>query len=269
MTSIETKAFVMRSFPWKERHRLVHLLTPELGLITALAPAVASLRSKLSGVTQLFSLSELTLSEKQSRYTIKSGSVIESFISISEDLDRLAAASHAAEVFSDVARHDEPERFVFDLWAYTIYEISVSDTPIFVARMGVMRLMEAIGLGPYVDGCVRCRTPLRPPLRLSIDDGGLICDRESENPRFARPIDVLPGTVELLRHVATAPLRRLYRFHVSDEVRQEASMIADRWVESKLEKQYRPLDWVEEIPDWAVIAPKSKEASHGDLSESV
>lgn len=148
MAAIVTKAFVMNSFPWKDRHRLLHLLTPEQGLITAMAPASESLRSKLRGGTQLFSLGEFTLTDRQGRFSISDGTVIESFASISQDLDRLAAASHAAEVFSDVARNDEPRRRLFDLWAYTLYEVASGQDPVFAAQMGCLRLMGEIGFPP-------------------------------------------------------------------------------------------------------------------------
>ena len=147
MNVITTKAFVMKSFPWKERHKLLHLLTPELGLITALAPASERMKSDIRGATQ-FSLSEFVLTEKQGRYSVRSAFVIESFVPFYNDFERLTAVSHASEVFTDVARHDEPNRTLFDLWAYSVYEISVSEYPVFIARMATLRLMVEIGLTP-------------------------------------------------------------------------------------------------------------------------
>ena len=90
------------------------------------------MKSKLRSLTQLFSLSDFILIERQGRYTVRSGVLQESFSGISFDLDRLAAASHAAEAFSDVARNGEPQRYVFDLWAYTIYQIATGEDPVLV-----------------------------------------------------------------------------------------------------------------------------------------
>lgn len=250
MSSLVTKAFVMQSFPWKDRHRLLHLLTPDQGLITAMAPASESLRSKLRGVTNLFALSEFTLTSRQSRYTVKDGTVIESFISLSSDLDRLAAASHAAEIFSDVARNDEPQRAVFDLWAYTLYEISVSEDPVFIARMGAMRLMEEIGLSPGLDSCVYCRDPARGQAGFSFQEGGLLCSRDLDRTVEGSWIPLSSGALALLRHIASAPLPRLYRFQASRPVRDEASCLADRWLEEKMEKRYKRLSFLDQCPSF-------------------
>ena len=207
-----TKAFVMNSFQWKDRHRLLHLLTPEHGLITAMAPAAESLKSKLRAVSQLFSYSELTLSEQNGRYTVKDGAVIEAFTALSQDLDRLAAAAHAVEVFSDVARNDEPNRQVFELWAYTVYEISRSEDPVFIARMSSMRLMEIIGLSPDLDACISCREPIEGAYFFSYLAGGLLCEKDRAKGQRDAMTVLSKGTVALLLHIERAPFEKLYRF---------------------------------------------------------
>ncbi len=250
MSSITTRAFVMNSFPWKERHRLLHLLTPELGLITALAPASERLRSEIRSATQLFSFSEYVLTEKKGRYSVRSADVIESFIAIAEDLDRLTAASHAAEVFSDVARHDEPNRAIFDLWAYSIYEISISEYPVFIARMATLRLMEEIGLMPSLETCVRCERPLEEPYYFSFIEGGLLCRNEEFRKTQTELTSLSTGALALLKHIKTAPHSKLFRFYASPETRSETSCFADRWLEERMEKQYKRLSLLDQCQEY-------------------
>ncbi|NLA96128.1 MAG: DNA repair protein RecO [Clostridiaceae bacterium] len=271
MNRVVTKAFVMNSFPWKDRHRLLHLLTPDLGLITAMAPAGESFRSRLRAVTQLFCYAEYTLTCKQSRYSIQDGSVIESFVSISQDLDRLAAASHAAEVFSDVARNDEPQRSLFELWGYTLNEIAEAGDPVFIARMGTLRLMEAIGFSPRLDSCVICNSRLDGPLQFCFREGGPFCGKDLAAAGGETLMPLSAGAASLLRHIASAPLKRLYRFHASPAVRQQAACFADRWVEEKMEKGYRRLTLLDQCPDFVlpVAGMPPEEENHDDLSQPV
>ncbi|HPX92969.1 MAG TPA: DNA repair protein RecO [Bacillota bacterium] len=269
MSQVVTKAFVMNSFPWKDRHRLLHLLTPDLGLITAMAPASERLKSRLRPVTQLFSYSEFTLTCQQSRFSVKDGSLIESFISISRDLDRLAAASHAAEVFSDAARNDQPQRNLFELWGYTLYEIAVAEDPVFIARMGTFRLMKVMGLLPCLDSCLICREAIDGPLLFSFREGGLLCGRDLDAAAGERLTSLSPGCGALLRHIANAPLTRLYRFQASEAVRHEASCFAERWLEEKMEKRYKRLAMLDQCPDF--ILPEQRlpheEKDHDSLSQ--
>lgn len=259
MSTLVTRAFVMNSFPWKDRHRLLHLLTPDLGLITAMVPAAESLKSPLRGVAQLFAYVELTLSSKNSRYTVSEGSVIDSFVAITQDLDRLAAASHAAEVFSDVARNDEPQPEVFELWAYTIYEISTAGDPVFIARMGTLRLMEEIGLAPSFDSCVACRKAMEGPQAFSFREGGLLCREDTRQVREETLIHLSGGATALFRHLMNAPLNRLYRFSASESIRAESAALTDRWVEEKMEKRYNRLALLEQTPGFLTIQRKNKE----------
>lgn len=246
MKTIETKGFVMNVFSWKERDRLLHLLTPELGLITANARGSASMKSKLRSLTQLFSLSDFTLIERQGRYTVRSGVLQESFSGVSFDLDRLTAASHAAEAFSDVARNGEPQRYVFNLWAYTIYQIATGEDPVFTSRLATFRLMVESGFSPMLDACVRCQCEITFPCQFSFRAGGLICERIDCRRVDDTGIALSEGTVSLLRYVARAPFSRLFHFQVSDLVREEASGFADRWLEQKMEKPYCRLSLIDQ-----------------------
>lgn len=260
MSTLVTKAFVMNSFPWKDRHRLLHLLTPEHGLITAMAPAAESLKSKLRAVSQLFSYSELTLSEQNGRYNVKDGALIEAFTALSQDLDRLAAAAHAVEVFSDVARNDEPNRQVFELWAYTVYEISRSEDPVFIARMSSMRLMEIIGLSLDLDACISCREPIEGAYFFSYLAGGLLCEKDRAKGQRDAMTVLSKGTVALLLHIERAPFEKLYRFQASDKIRREASCLADRWVEEKMEKRYKRLSLLDSCLDFSFNTKESEKA---------
>ncbi|MFA5585496.1 MAG: DNA repair protein RecO [Saccharofermentanales bacterium] len=267
MAAIVTKAFVMNSFPWKDRHRLLHLLTPEQGLITAMAPASESLRSKLRGGTQLFSLGEFTLTDRQGRFSISDGTVIESFASISQDLDRLAAASHAAEVFSDVARNDEPRRRLFDLWAYTLYEVASGQDPVFAAQMGCLRLMGEIGFPPCLDACVLCQKIPQAPYAFSYRAGGLLCLADQAAGGQEMTSGLSEGTLALLRHVISAPFPRLFRFQAGPGARSQASCFADRWVEEKMEKRYKRLAMLDQCLDF--ICPRPKEAKEDKEDDSL
>lgn len=246
MKTIETKGFVMNVFAWKDHDRLLHLLTPELGLITANARGSASMKSKLRSLTQLFSLSDFILIERQGRYTVRSGVLQESFAGISFDLDRLAAASHAAEAFSDVARNGEPQRYVFDLWAYAIYQIATGEDPVFASRLATFRLMVESGFAPMLNACVRCLSEVSFPCRFSFREGGLICDQSGCRQAGDEGVTLSEGTVALLRYVTKAPFSRLFLFQASDLIREEASDFADQWLEKKMEKPYRRLSLVDQ-----------------------
>ena len=249
MDTLKTKGYVMNVFPWNDRDRLLHLLTPGLGLITANARGSSGIKSKLRSLTQLFSLCDYTLIEKQGRYTVRSGEMIEPFAHIAFDLDRVTAASHTAEVFSDVARNSEPQRLIFELLGYVLYDIDISSDPVFSARLGTFRLMCDIGFSPCLDGCVRCHHKLgKPPYCFSYHAGGMLCGR----PECCHPDDgvitLSKSAASLLTYVSLAPYNRLFLFHASETVRTEVSDFTDRWLQEKMEKSYSRLSLLDHTP---------------------
>lgn len=241
MSKLKTKGFVMSVYPFKERDKMVHLLTPEHGLISARARGAAGLKSKMRPLSNLFSLCDYQLFEYKGRYTIDDGDIIESFIGVTDSFERLAGAAHAAEVFSDVARHSHPDRKIFELWAYTLYEISVNEKPVLISRVGVMRLLSDIGYTPCVHNCVRCQRPLTRVSLFSHSLSGLLCDRVDCQTADREAVPVSGAIVALLQHIVSAPYGRLYRFKLASDYEAPAGQLIDRYVDEKMEKEYKRL----------------------------
>ena len=72
--------------------------------------------------------------------------------------------------------------------------------------------------------------------------------------------DLSKGTVALLLHIERAHLEKLYRFQASDKIRREASCLADRWVEEKMEKRYKRLSLLDSCLDFSFNTKESEKA---------
>jgi DNA repair protein RecO len=112
--------------------------------------------------------------------------------------------------------------------------------------MATLRLMVEIGLTPCLDSCVRCHDHVNVPYRFSFFEGGLLCKREEFRQTQAELTVLSPDTLALLRHIATAPHKKLFRFYASSETRSEASDFADRWLEERMEKRYNRLAFLDQ-----------------------
>lgn len=245
MTNIFSKGFVMASFPYRERDRMLHILTPDYGLISAGARGACSVKSKLRSVSNLFSLCNYDLFHHKGRFYVDDGEVIESFLNISESLEHLTAASHAAEVFRDLTRHSPPDKKYFDLWAYTIYEVSQSKRPVLISRLSTLRLLAEAGYAPRLNSCVICQRPVSGDAVFSFSNSGIICHRHSCGDSSEDYLKMSRGTLALLQHILSAPLNRLYRFQVADKIEKNASQFLDLYLCQKMEKDYKKLTFLE------------------------
>lgn len=235
----------MASFPYRDRDRMLHILTPDHGLISASARGACSVKSKLRPLSNLFSLCNFDFFYHKERFYVDDGELIEAFLGISESIEHLTAASHAAEVFRDLTRSSPPDNKYFDLWAYTIYEISQSKRPVLISRLSTLRLLAEAGYAPQLDNCSICQHPITGEATFSFRTSGTLCRRHDCGDGSEDSLELNKGTLTLLRHILSAPFNRLYRFTVADDVEENASQFLDLYLCEKMEKDYKKLDLLE------------------------
>ena len=87
MDEIIVTGIVLTSMPYKEKDKLIHLFSVELGNITAILKSVSSPKSKLKFAGQPFCLGKFELAKGHDFYVVKGVELIDSFFDISTDYD--------------------------------------------------------------------------------------------------------------------------------------------------------------------------------------
>ena len=103
---VSTKGIVIRSKTSGD-DRLVTILTPDYGVLDAVARSAGTPRGKLTGATELFCYSRMVLFRYRGSNTIDSAEVEEPFFDLRKDLEGLALASYFAQLASELAPHEE------------------------------------------------------------------------------------------------------------------------------------------------------------------
>jgi DNA repair protein RecO len=88
--SFRTKAIVLRRTDYGEADRILNVLTPENGIVSAIARGVRREKSKLSGGIELFARCDLTIGQGRGELGIVTGARLDIFYAnIMTDYDRL------------------------------------------------------------------------------------------------------------------------------------------------------------------------------------
>lgn len=104
MKPIRTKAMVLRRTNYGEADRILQLLTPDYGKISAMAKGVRREKSKLAGGIELFAISDVTLvSGKGEIWTLTGAKMDTFFAHIMTDYERMQFAYEAIKQVSKVA----------------------------------------------------------------------------------------------------------------------------------------------------------------------
>ena len=252
MDHVKTRGIILRVVDYREADRILDILTPDLGLISASARGARRQKSPLLHATQAMGFCdfELFYHARSQLYSVDAASPVISFRTIQQDITRLVCASHLLELMGDASRHDPAgARDLFNLMAVTLAALDREDRdPLLVVRTMEMRLMCTIGLAPVLDECSVCgRTLPDGPIRFGLTSCGVLCDRSACRSTAGNTFPVPPGTLAGLRYIRDASIGKLFHFRLDRSEQDALSTLSEQYVSAQMEKGYHRLDMLSRL----------------------
>ncbi len=155
MAIYSTQAIVIGRHNFGEADRIIVLLTPEKGVIRAVAKGVRRIKSRMAGHLEMFCHSELTLAEGKSMDTITGARLIHHPMT-SDDYDRMRLAYLFAEMVNRLSIHDEPHPGLFELLRDSYLSLAPPDGVL--ELWFKLHLLDRLGYRPQLDACIVCDT---------------------------------------------------------------------------------------------------------------
>ena len=175
---------ILKGSSLKENDRLVTVLTPEYGLIRAVAPGAKKIKSSLRGRTQLFVVNELLILRGRSLDKIIQADTIYTYPSLSKDIGRLAAAQYLAELALFLTVDEQPQPELYELLNEHLRRIESSEKGKSIypyLAQAVFHLIAIAGLTPQVFNCCLSEEEILPNITVpdwrvgfSFEGGGII-----------------------------------------------------------------------------------------------
>ncbi|MGJ3246470.1 MAG: DNA repair protein RecO [Elainellaceae cyanobacterium] len=154
----------LKSIPLGESDRLLTVLTPDQGLIRAVAPGARKHKSSLRGRSSLFAVNELFIAKGRSLDKIIQAEGLESFPNLSQDLGKLTASQYLAEVALFQALSQQPQTELFALVCEHLRRLVKQPQSLTLACLvhAVFHLLIVAGLAPQVQVCCVTQQPVVP-----------------------------------------------------------------------------------------------------------
>ncbi|MEM9136054.1 MAG: DNA repair protein RecO [Cyanobacteria bacterium P01_F01_bin.42] len=158
----QTEGIVLKSMAMGEADRLITLLSPDRGLIKAIASGARRPRSKLGGRTGLFVVSQIMVNQGRSLDKLLQADVKLSFPKLSQALTKLTAAQYWAELVLLQSQSEHSNQALYDhfLSQLQLLETCPSDSILMLMLQGVSQLLFFAGISPELEHCCRSQTPI-------------------------------------------------------------------------------------------------------------
>jgi len=193
----KTDALVLRASDYKENDRLLTLLTPSRGKLTAGIRGVKKPKAKLAFAAQPFCFAEYVLAEKGGRHTVTAAYLYDGFFPLRNDIVRYYAACAALEIADALLVGDGANEPFFVALIETLKNLCYTegDAAESLLSFSLAALRES-GYMLDLDGCGICGGEVKGEVYFDFDAGYFTC------PSCASGVRASEATYETLRKCA-------------------------------------------------------------------
>ena len=164
MAAVTTPAILLRAHPFSESSRVLRFYTRALGLVGVMARGARRGASRGQGGAGAFSEGVAVLAVRDNRdlQTLQEFAPVKSRLGLGRDLSRLGGASLAAELVLRHAGQGEPHEELYHLLSNGLDRLeSVPPETVHPECLALAwAIVQALGFGPELEGCVACGAPL-------------------------------------------------------------------------------------------------------------
>jgi DNA repair protein RecO (recombination protein O) len=175
---VPVKALVLRTSPWREKDRLLVLLTKERGKVSVLAQGAQVPQNRLAPATQIGVVATFWLAKAREFDRVTDYRIERLPIRIRSDVSALTAFSIVAELLELAVPAEAPDEELFNeaLWFFEQLERGLSPTKWLVAAQ--IRLLWRMGWMPHLLSCSSCGENIASEqVAFAPSIGGAVCEK--------------------------------------------------------------------------------------------
>ena len=209
---IRSEAILLRAVDFGESDRIVHLLCPRTGRLSAIAKGARRSVKRFAGTLDLCNLLRVHVeqSRSSSMARLEQAVLVDPFLGLRERPARFALACYLIEMVDRMAPGGGAPADLERIYEFTRGALGVVEREQPDERLRVLlelRALEALGLRPELRSCVRCGTEPVPgdAVGFQVADGGVLCGACSIRAEGTIPVHL--GTLRTLdRALVAAPV---------------------------------------------------------------
>lgn len=256
-----TDGLVIREVNVGENDKLLTLLTPDRGKMSVMAKGTRSVKSKMLGATQLYTYGNYEIYEKNDYNWLKSGSIIEGFFGLRNDIETLSLAAYIADLAAELTGEETPESEMLRMTLNAFYALANGKkSRDMVKAVYELRSASISGFMPELSGCRYCHRADAERMYLDVMNGRVICSEcmmkrsasvkvtaeEAEHRSILLPINA--SVLAAVRYAVNAPMQRMLAFELKgDEEMTMFSKLAEEYLLNHLERGFSSLEFYKSL----------------------
>ena len=236
MEPFVTMGLVLKETRYREADRILTLLTPKAGVITAIAPNSLRLKNKLFSACGLFCYSEFTLVPGRNMYTVREADVQNIFHGISSSIEGVSLAMYLGEMAAALSPTGDEAARELRLLLNCLYMISENKTDLRVIKaVFELRTMSECGFLPLIVCCRdRGTYDAGDAFYLDLQEGYLLCADCAV--KAGKHCNLDKAALYALRHICLIEDKKIFAFKISVGSLAKLAAVAEGYALTHLDK---------------------------------
>ena len=246
MDTIVMPGLVLKETRYKESDRILTILTPELGVISASAQSSLRLKNKLFSACGLFCYSEFVLLPGRNMFTIREAEVRHVFHGVASSIEGMSLAMYLAEMAAALSPTGEEAAKELRLLLNCLYMINEGKTDLRVVKaVFELRTMSECGFLPQLLCCKACEKYDGPAFYLDLQEGFLLCADCAQKAGKTCNLDL--GALYALRHICLVEDKKIFAFKISVGSLGKLSAVAECYALTHLDKPLKSYAFLKSV----------------------
>lgn len=205
LEEISVTGIVLSAMPYREKDKLIHLFSVELGKITAILKSVNSPSAKLKYAGQPFCFGKFDLVASKDFYVVKGCELIDSFFDLTLDYEKYSLSSLMLEVCSAILKPNIIAENLFLNLIKSLQNIVYNNIDINIAVMKfLLTTLQIIGYGLNFVTCDNCGMKFVGNIKFDMVSGTFRCSNCSGG------VKVQPNIFAIIKLIDNTPIDRLH-----------------------------------------------------------
>lgn len=253
----KVRGLVVRVYEVNDSLRYVHMITYELGKVSAAFRGTMKFRGKFGNAIMPMSYSEFVLTSSDGlNYWLNEATLVTSFFKLSEDYDRFSLGSYAMDVANFMSVENQPDPGLLSLTLNTLW-LLIKRRECDLRQIKAAFELRAAAIGgflPDLTGCRDCGTEISGDCFLSLSDGCLLCVECAKMRRLAEPdggelhdqlLPVAEPVLYAMRYVLCADPKKVFDFLLDPGYIGQFARLTESYLARQLDHHFATLDLID------------------------
>lgn len=243
---VATTGLVLREVKVGEADKILTILTPQLGIISASARGSMRLKSKLFSGCGLFCYSEFSLTSGRNTWFVESAQVKQVFHGISSSVEGTALAMYLAELTGLLSLTEQEAPAQLRLLLNSLYLIHERKKPLWqIKAVYELRSMAQNGYMPQLLCCSGCQKYEDDSFFLEYEGGRLLCGECAQRENRSPNLDL--GSLTALRHICLVEDKRVFAFQLAEKSIPSLCAVAEQYTLHQLDRPIKSLGFYHSV----------------------